>query len=344
MSAPSSAGAKDRPAWRPGGGTTRGAPVRKAAAWVGPRNTATSAEILARLKGPDPVQRAVDRTMLPDPCHCAAGVETIGDEIVAARQRVRGVPAALPRSATSVEVRWCEQAPRAKGAASVHRGAVRWAGVVEALQCEAPRAPTLRVLTFDFSMEFSGDAPVTATKGDAGGVCCEVVDLAATPDDIFALAIVIEPAGCRPQDRLGRVWTSVRHDVDEAALAVGTFDAADNRACGVLCGVLFRGRGPGDVAWSYKPVFEPLPGQTIIDRLPSVSQALAEVGVQPYTVVHVHHCVDCARHATTTKHVPGSYERRFREVARAVEASAQIKLHGFQMALSSQRLSTAVRQ
>ena len=128
-------------------------------------------------------------------------------------------------------------------------------------------------------MEFRGDAPATATKGDAGGVCCEVVDLAATPDDIFALVIVIEPAGCRRQDRLGRVWTSVCHDVDEAALAVGTFDAADNRACGVLCGVLFRGRGPGDVAWSYKPVFEPLPGQTIIDRLPSVSQALAELSL-----------------------------------------------------------------
>ena len=62
---------------------------------------------MARLKGPDPVQRAVDRTMLPDPCHCAAGVETIGDEIVAARQRVRGVPAALPRRAALLGQRLC---------------------------------------------------------------------------------------------------------------------------------------------------------------------------------------------------------------------------------------------
>ena len=66
----------------------------------------------------------------------------------------------------------------------------------------------------------------------------------------------------------------------------------------------------------------------MIDRLASVGQALAESGVQPYTVVHVHHCIDCARHATTTKHVPGSYEKRFREIARAVEVGAQIQLCG----------------
>ena len=255
-------GATDRPAWRPGGGATKGAaPVRRVVERAWPRDVVTSAEILARLKGPGPVQRAVDRTMLPEPCHRAPGViEAMSDEIVAARQRVRGAPVALPRSATSIEVRWRWQAPRAEAATTVEGGTVRWAGVAEALRLEAPRTPTLRLLAFDFCVEFRGDAPATAVEGDAGGACCAAINLAATPDEIFALAIVIEPAGCRPQDRLEQLWTSV-HDADMAALADGTFVAANNRACGVLCGALFRGRGRGNAAWSYKPIFAPLPGR-----------------------------------------------------------------------------------
>ena len=82
-SAPS-AGAKDRPAWRPGGGTTRGAPVRKAAARVSP-GTRPPRRDLGETERPRPGAARSRQTMLPGPCHCAAGVDTMGDEIVAAR-------------------------------------------------------------------------------------------------------------------------------------------------------------------------------------------------------------------------------------------------------------------
>ena len=48
---------------------------------------------------------------------------------------------------------------------------------------------------------------------------------------------------------------------------------------------------------------------------------LADHGVQPYVLVHVHHCFNCASHCMSTKHVPGSYEAKFAEIRARLEAT-----------------------
>ena len=93
--------ADGKPSWHVGQAQAKPGEMRKLAGAPRPvspskKTKEESEEVMRRLKGPDPVPRAVDRAVLPEPCHrCREDVT--GEDLVGAMQRIRGAPVLVTR-------------------------------------------------------------------------------------------------------------------------------------------------------------------------------------------------------------------------------------------------------
>ena len=201
---------------------------------------------------------------------------------------------------------------------------------VPRIQLSAP----VRLLCFDFDLEFRADRTSTTS-----------VDVADLNDDIFAAVLVLEEsAGVSlgvdnidpvevafvptPQDAR---WTTIVLDPTTTTKTKGVtyiVPPGKPKERWAVAGVYFqRHRVHTEKKktdrWNFGAVTAWLPGRTLGECVGQAARVLRTVRIQPYTLVEVEHCEKCHLHQETTKHVPGSYERRFAQVKKAIERGAR---------------------